>query len=444
MVVSVLGTARCNGFVSTAEVLQVAGHPEWLDTQSGWTPRVAGHPEWLVTQSGWSPRVAGHPEWLVTQSGWTSHSSDTMQRSTPALSVPVKVFDKATQKLDDVHSFMKSCLYVSRRHNDMWTIVWEYSDLEPGRNHAVNHRNHAVNHRNHAVTGSHLTVIWDSLLASYLDEVIAHYNSFRRTVLHLYRRSYQVQLSTPIPALQHSGKGEKKKPTADVCNICKDYFQQLFDQWYAGSMDIVWTLQSLLASHSCAGSIDYFQELFTRWSIDDGTCEDYFQQLFTRQCAGSIDYFQELFTRWYAGSIDDGTCEDYFQQLFTRQCAGSIDYFQELFTRWYAGSIDDGTCEEYFQQLCTRQCAGSIDYFQELFTRWYAGSIDDGTCEDYFQQLCTRQYAGSIDDGTCEEYFQQLFTQWYAGSIDVVWTLRSLLASHSCAGAIDYFQELFT
>eukprot|EP00731_Ephydatia_muelleri_P038614 Em0829g5a len=264
MVVSVLGTARCNGFVSTAEVLQVAGHPEWLDTQSGWTPRVAGHPEWLVTQSGWSPRVAGHPEWLVTQSGWTSHSSDTMQRSTPALSVPVKVFDKATQKLDDVHSFMKSCLYVSRRHNDMWTIVWEYSDLEPGRNHAVNHRNHAVNHRNHAVTGSHLTVIWDSLLASYLDEVIAHYNSFRRTVLHLYRRSYQVQLR-------------------------------------------------------CAGSIDYFQELFTRWSIDDGTCEDYFQQLFTRQCAGSIDYFQELFTRWYAGSIDDGTCEDYFQQLFTRQ-----------------------------------------------------------------------------------------------------------------------------
>ncbi|KAL5488666.1 hypothetical protein EMCRGX_G017642 [Ephydatia muelleri] len=126
-------------------------NPEWLVTQSGWTPRVAGHPEWLVTQSGWSPRVAGHPEWLVTQSGWTSHSSDTMQRSTPALSVPVKVFDKATQKLDDVHSFMKSCLYVSRRHNDMWTIVWEYSDLEPGRNHAVNHRNHAVNHRNHAV-----------------------------------------------------------------------------------------------------------------------------------------------------------------------------------------------------------------------------------------------------------------------------------------------------
>ena len=108
-------------------------NPEWLVTQSGWTPRVAGHPEWLVTQSGWSPRVAGHPEWLVTQSGWTSHSSDTMQRSTPALSVPVKVFDKATQKLDDVHSFMKSCLYVSRRHNDMWTIVWEYSDLEPGR-----------------------------------------------------------------------------------------------------------------------------------------------------------------------------------------------------------------------------------------------------------------------------------------------------------------------
>ena len=57
--------------------------------------------------------------------------------------------------------------------------------------------------RNHAVTGSHFTVIWDSLHASYLDEVIAHYNSFRRTVLHLYRRSYQVQLryTSSVPLL---------------------------------------------------------------------------------------------------------------------------------------------------------------------------------------------------------------------------------------------------
>ena len=58
-----------------------------------------------------------------------------------------------------------------------------------------------LTHVKYDILASHCTVMWGWLLALYLDEVIAHYNSFRGTFPH--KRSHQVQLrcSSSVPLL---------------------------------------------------------------------------------------------------------------------------------------------------------------------------------------------------------------------------------------------------
>ncbi|KAL5497518.1 hypothetical protein EMCRGX_G013995 [Ephydatia muelleri] len=356
---------------------------------------------------------------------------------------------------------------------------------------------------------------------------------------------------------------------------CENYFQQPYTQLHAGydpakpsSKPVVCrlrpceafkqtgrmqvtTLRSLQANRSYAGS------------IEDGTCENYFQQPYTQLHAGydpakpsskpvvcrlrPCEAFKQTgrmqvttlrsleANRSYAGSIEDGTCENYFQQPFTQLYAGYdpakpsskpvVTTLRSLqANRSYAGSIEDGTCENYFQQPYTqllrpceafkqtgrmqvttlrslqanRSYAGydpakpsskpvvcrlrPCEAFKQTgrmqvttlrslqANRSYAGSIEDGTCENYFQQPFTQLYAGydpakpsskqvvttlrslqanrsyavSIEDGTCEDYFQKPYTQLYAGydpakpsSKPVVTTLRSLQANRSYAGSIE-------
>ncbi|KAL5474980.1 hypothetical protein EMCRGX_G027021 [Ephydatia muelleri] len=94
------------------------GHPEWLDfphqgsvvTQSGWTSH---------TRGVWSPRVAGLP---------TPGSSQTDEARQLLRYQYLLKFDKAMQKLDDGHSFMKSHLWshppieVILRLIHMWSV----------------------------------------------------------------------------------------------------------------------------------------------------------------------------------------------------------------------------------------------------------------------------------------------------------------------------------
>ncbi|KAL5481306.1 hypothetical protein EMCRGX_G021441 [Ephydatia muelleri] len=294
---------------------------------------------------------------------------------------------------------------------------------------------------------------------------------------------------------------------------CEDYFQQLY-LLDGRQVTTLRSLQGVGRSIDDGTCKDYFQQLYLLDGfIDDGTCEDYFQQLYLldgrqvttlRSLQGvgrrQVPLMMEpaktlpatIFTRWHAGSIDDGTCEDYFQQLYLldgrqvttlRSLQGvgrrqvplmmepakttSSNYIYSMhgfkiipvIQGLHAGSIDDGTCEDYFQQLylldgrqvtTLRSLQGvgrSIDdgtckdYFQQLYL--LDGSIDDGTCEDYFQQLYLLDgMQVSIDDGTCEDYFQQL----YLLDGRQVTTLRSLpgvgrsIDDGTCE---DYFQQLY-
>ncbi|KAL5491251.1 hypothetical protein EMCRGX_G016499 [Ephydatia muelleri] len=244
---------------------------------------------------------------------------------------------------------------------------------------------------------------------------------------------------------------------------CENYFQQPFMQWYAGSIDVLWTLRSLLASLLYAGYGP------AKSSSKLVVCRLRPCEAFKQTGRKQVRSLKQ--TGSYAGFIEDGTCENYFQQPFTLWYAGSIDVLWTLrsllASLLYAGY--DPAKPSSKLVVCRLQ---PCEAFKQ--TGFYAGSIEDGTCENYFQQpfmqcsftfmkVCrvhrcfmdpakpsskpvvsrlrpceafkqTGSYAGSIEDGTCENYFQQPFTLWYAGSIDVLWTLRSLLATLLYAG----------
>eukprot|EP00731_Ephydatia_muelleri_P015709 Em0009g133a len=291
-------------------------------------------------------------------------------------------------------------------------------------------------------------------------------------------------------------------PTSDGCGSAPLAYH--LDSWCTENEFSDHLLPSSFTFMKVAGSIDLYgpceasRNLSHAGSIDDGTCEDYFQQLYLldgRQVT-TLRSLQELVQRplsvslslvtayqhgfkiipviqgLHAGSIDDGTCEDYFQQLYLldgRQVT-TLRSLPELVACRHAGSIDDGTCEDYFQQLylldgrqvTTLRSLPGVGRMQvplmmepakttssNYLTRW-CRFIDDGTCEDYFQQLylldgrqvttlrslpgvgcrqvplmmepaktTSSNYiylmdAGSIDDGTCEDYFQQLCIAKYS------------------------------
>eukprot|EP00731_Ephydatia_muelleri_P034988 Em0090g2a len=72
---------------------------------------------------------------------------------------------------------------------------------------------------------------------------------------------------------------------------CENYFRQPFTQWYAGSIDVVWTLRSLQANRLYAG-------------MQVTPCEA-FKQTGRMQVPLKMEpcknYFQQPFTQWYAG-----------------------------------------------------------------------------------------------------------------------------------------------
>eukprot|EP00731_Ephydatia_muelleri_P009231 Em0004g1569a len=422
-------------------------------------------------------------------------------------------------------------------------------------------------------------------------------------------RNWSIDVLWTLRSLQanrsHAGYDPAKPSSKPV--VCRLRPCEAFKQ--TGRMQVT-TLRSLQANRSYAGS------------IEDGTCENYFQQPYTQLHAGydpakpsskpvvcrlrPCEAFKQTgrmqvttlrsleANRSYAGSIEDGTCENYFQQPFTQLYAGydpakpsskpvvcrlrpceafkqtgrmqvplkmepakttSSNHIRNCMqvttlrslqaNRSYAGydpakpSSKPVVCRlrpcEAFKQTGRMQVT-TLRSLQA--NRSYAGSIEDGTCENYFQQPFTqlyagydpakpsskqvvcrlrpceafkqtgrmqfplkmepvkttsrnhirncmqvttlrsleanRSYAGSIEDGTCENYFQQPYTQLHAGYDPAkpsskpvvcrlrpceafkqtgrmqVTTLRSLQANRSYAGSIEdgtcenYFQQPYT
>eukprot|EP00731_Ephydatia_muelleri_P015087 Em0008g807a len=198
----------------------------------------------------------------------------------------------------------------------------------------------------------------------------------------------------------------------DSAKICSKSFPK-----YAGSIDVLWTLRSLLASLLYAG-YDPAKPSSKLVVCRLRPCEA-FKQIGRMQvplkmepakttscnhlCNGmQVTTLRSLQANWSYAGYDPAKPSSKPVVSRLRPC----EAFKQ--TWLYAGSFEDGTCENYFQQP---------------FTLWYAG-YDPAKpsskpvvsrlrpCEAFKQ---TWLYAGSFEDGTCENYFQQPFTLWYAG-----------------------------
>ncbi|KAL5506791.1 hypothetical protein EMCRGX_G008531 [Ephydatia muelleri] len=144
---------------------------------------------------------------------------------------------------------------------------------------------------------------------------------------------------------------------------CENYFRQPFTQWYAGSIDVVWTLRSLQANRLYAGMQVTPCEAFKqtgrmqvplKMEPAKTTSSNHLRN--GKQVPLKMEPAKTTSSNHLRNGMQVTPCEA-FKQTGRKQVPLKMEPAKTTSSNHLRnGSIEDGTCENYFQQPFTQWC----------------------------------------------------------------------------------------